>query len=444
MSLRLRLTLFIAAVVALTAALLSWAAFTSASSEARQEIDDALTSRALMARGFRGTDIPQGLEPPADFRLGPISFESDTRVQVIDSSGEILLGLPDFSLPVEDADIAVAAQPSRTILRDIEVDGVHYRMMTTSAGDGLAIQMARDMSETDAFLADLRWRLIAIGGGGVLVAALISWFIARRALTPVGRLTDVIEHVATTQDLTTPIDVDQSDEIGRLATSFNTMLKALATSKDQQRRLVADAGHELRTPLTSLRTNIEVLARSDHMDPDQRAELLSDATGELAELSSLVAELVDLAGDTSVDDPPEKLPLNEVVAEAVARFSRRTGRSVTVAADQAEIEGQRDRLLRAVSNLLDNADKWSPKETTIEITVERGRVAVRDHGSGIDDSDLPHVFDRFYRASSARSMPGSGLGLSIVDQVAREHGGRAFAEAADEGGAIVGFEIPPV
>jgi two-component system sensor histidine kinase MprB len=254
-------------------------------------------------------------------------------------------------------------------------------------------------------------------------------------------LTRAAEHVAATRDLEVPIEVTRRDEIGRLAAAFNTMLAALASSRSQQRRLVADAGHELRTPLTSLRTNIEVLARVGDMPAGDRTELLADARQELEELSALVGELVDLAADA----PPEEslaLRLDEVVGEAVERFRRRSGREVFLTAEETVLQGKPGRLTRAVGNLLDNAGKFSPPNTPVEVALRAGRLEVRDHGPGFGAEDLSRVFERFYRAVGARTTPGSGLGLAIVEEVAREHGGRAFAANADGGGAVVGFEVP--
>jgi two-component system sensor histidine kinase MprB len=273
------------------------------------------------------------------------------------------------------------------------------------------------------------------------VAGVVAWFVSRGAVQPVARLTEAAEHVAATRELEVPITVSRRrDEIGRLAASFNSMLAALASSRAQQRRLVADAGHELRTPLTSLRTNMELLARAPNLPTADRTEVLTDARHELEELSTLVGELLDLAADA----PPEqavKVRLDEVVGECVERFRRRTGREVALVAEPTPAFGKPGGLARAVGNLLDNAHKWSPPEAAVEVLVGRGRVEVRDHGPGIDPTDLPHVFERFYRSAAARGTPGSGLGLSIVQQVAEEHGGGAFAAATDGGGALVGFEI---
>jgi two-component system sensor histidine kinase MprB len=447
-SLRLRVALFIALVVAVAAVAVSWAAYASAQHEARSEVDQALLSRV----GFAGPPGMPGLPvvgdqmpPPEPWPSSGISARPDVVIQVIDASGAVVGPMTGVvTLPVEEADLAVAAGESGPRLRDVWIDGVHYRMLTnpaTGLSGAAAVQVARDVTETDALLSGLRMRLLLIGGSAVLVAAVVAWFVSRGAVRPVARLTEAAEHVAVTRQLEVPIEVSRRDEIGRLATSFNTMLGALAASRAQQRRLVADAGHELRTPLTSLRTNFDLLARADGMSAGDRAEVLADARLELEELSALVAELLDLAADA----PPEasvEVRLDEIVGEVVERFRRRTGREVTLDAVPTPAVGKPIGLARAVANLLDNAHKWSPPGRKIEVRVQGGQVEVRDHGGGIDPADLPRVFERFFRSAAARGTPGSGLGLAVVQQTAEEHGGRAFAANAEGGGALVAFEIP--
>ena len=250
-------------------------------------------------------------------------------------------------------------------------------------------------------------------------------------LAPVQRLTRAAEDVSETGDLSQRIDAAGKDELSRLAATFNTMLGALEDSARSQRQLVSDASHELRTPLTSLRTNIEVLARDEALPPQDREQLLRDVTEQLTEMTALIAELVELArGDLAPADP-EDVRLDLVTAEAIER-TRRNRPGVTFKPELAEsmIRGVPATIERAVSNLLDNAAKWSPPDGEIEVTVRDGELTVRDHGPGIDEEDLPYVFDRFYRAPSARGMPGSGLGLAIARQVAEAHGGSVTAERA--------------
>jgi two-component system sensor histidine kinase MprB len=221
------------------------------------------------------------------------------------------------------------------------------------------------------------------------------------------------------------------------------MLGALEMSRQEQQRLVRDAGHELRTPLTALRTNIELLGRTHGLTDGQRSELISAAEAEVRDLSSLVGEVVDLASDRYTEGPTEDLLLDEIVAACVERAVRRFDAEVRLDAEPSPARGRPAALSRAVDNLLDNAVKWGADDGPIEVEVAGGRVSVRDHGPGIDDVDRDQVFDRFYRSAAARSMPGSGLGLSIVKQVVEAHGGAVFAEPAGDGGAVVGFDLNP-
>jgi two-component system sensor histidine kinase MprB len=450
MSLRIRLTLIIGAVAAAVLAAIAWAAYASARDEARGEIDAFLQDRALvvsslreMEGGMRGMFMMEGPRPGGP--RGPAGLvRDDVVVQAVTTESVIVLApSTEPVLPVDDTDLAVAGGTSDAVLRDVDHNGVPYRMLTTPGPEGMAVQLARDLTETEAFLGDLRTRLVLTGLAGVAAIAVVAWFVARRALTPVARLTGAAEHVAATTDLDTPIEVGGNDEIGRLGTAFNSMLAALGTSRRQQERLIADAGHELRTPLTSLRTNIEVLAaRAAEMDEADRAEILADAAYELEQMTALVGELVDLAGDGGTDRSDSEVRLDELVRETAERSARRTGRRVEVEASPTTVLGNADDLRRAVANLLDNAHKWSPPDVPVEVEVAGGRVTVMDRGPGIAEEDRDLVFERFYRAADARTRPGSGLGLAIVRQIAERHGGRVWAAAREGGGAAVGFEIP--
>lgn len=446
MTLRARLSLLVALAVAVAVAAVAGAAYVSASREARGEIDAFLNQRAaaLTALGAGGNRFPASREMGmGSFGVFDV-FGPDSAFQAFDQSGQVvayLRGGP--ALPISEDDLAIAGVRDRYTRRDVWVDDVHYRMITAPYGDRFAIQIARDLTETDAIVNGLRLRLLGIGGLGVLLAALMGWLVAGRALKPVEDLTATAEHVANTQDFDAPIEVERNDEIGRLASSFNTMLRALGASRQQQQQLVADASHELRTPLTSLRTNIEVLTKSDDMDGTEKQELLADVTFELGELTELVSELVELATDARVpEEAVSEVDLADLAEQVAERARRRTGRTVVVDATDGVIQGRPSMLERAISNLVDNAHKWSPPDAAIQVSVRRGRVEVVDQGPGIDEADRVFVFDRFYRAPEARSMPGSGLGLSIVKQVVDLHRGRVWAEPAPGGGARVGFDIP--
>jgi two-component system sensor histidine kinase MprB len=319
----------------------------------------------------------------------------------------------------------------------------HVDLITDEGTISGAVMVARTLDEVDSTLHRLALALTGIGGAGVLLAALLGALVAHATLVPVRRLSAASEHVTETRDLSRRIDPGRPDELGRLAASFNTMLEALEGSIGAQRALVADASHELRTPLTSARTNVEVLARSGELEPEERERILADVTVQLEELSVLVADLVELARDGETAQEPTDVRLDLVAEEAVERLRRHAPNVVfTTALEPTTVFGVESRLARAVGNLLDNAAKWSPPGGEVEVRVRDGEVLVRDHGPGIEEADVPRVFDRFYRSPSARGRPGSGLGLAIVRQVAEEHGGEVSAERADGGGALLRLSLP--
>jgi len=306
------------------------------------------------------------------------------------------------------------------------------------------LQIAKSLGDVDDTLGRLRWILLAVTVGGVGVASGFGVAVSRAATRPLGRLTATAEQVTATGELHHRIEPVADDEPGRLAAAFNAMLGALESSRDAQRQLVADASHELRTPLTSIRANVELLERARDMPAAERAEVLSSVRGQLEDLTILVGDLVDLArpGERAVE-PPEELRLDEVVEDAVARARRHApATQFVLTAEPCMVSGSRGRLARAVGNLLDNAVKWGPPGQPVEVTVAAGEVTVRDHGPGIGEDDLPHVFDRFYRAPAARGLPGSGLGLAIVKHVADAYGGSVVAEHAPGGGARLRLALP--
>jgi two-component system sensor histidine kinase MprB len=338
-------------------------------------------------------------------------------------------------LPVDDRVLDVARGERDTFLTDADVADTHVRVLTFPIAPGYALQVARPLTEVDETLDRVRLYLILIALGGIAAAAAMGLLVARAALAPVRRLTTATENVTETGDLSERIESGGQDELGRLAESFNAMLAALEESNRRQRQLVSDASHELRTPLTSLRTNIEVLARDQSMRPGEREQLLRDVVAELTEMTALITELVELARGDVQPAEMESVRLDLLVEELLER-ARRTAPHVEFAADLEEtiVEAAPSTIERAVWNLLDNAAKWSPPGSRVEVRVADGEVVVRDHGPGIDEDDLPKVFDRFYRAPAARGLPGSGLGLAIVRQVAEAHGGRVTAERAEGGG----------
>jgi two-component system sensor histidine kinase MprB len=353
----------------------------------------------------------------------------------------VILAQPELAKAVAGGNVAAG-------FSEATLSGVHVRVYTRQAASGEAVQAFRSLTEADHTLSRLKWILLAIGLGGVGLAALLGRAVSRNATRPVQRLTETAEHVTHTRDLSKRIPADERDELGRLAASFNTMLAALESSQQAQRQLVADASHELRTPLTSLRTNLELLKDGAVLAPEERQAMLARSVAQIEELSVLVGDLVDLAREETVeegDDEAQEARLDLIVVDEIRRAERHApDRRFVSTVTPCLVRGAPERVARAVRNLLDNAIKWGPVDEPVEVTAIDGELHVRDHGPGIAPEDEPFVFDRFYRAAIARGLPGSGLGLAIVRQVAETYGGRAWAEAAEGGGARLCLRLPVV
>ena len=437
MTFRARIAIGAASAVALAVVLGSVLVYFVVRGELRSQIDDTLEQRAQEI--FRVPIAEIESETGESFlAIRPGFGEPNTLVQVVKSDGTALRQpYEDVELPVSDEALALASRGLRgqSATSETEVAGRHVRVLTVAYEPGYAVQIARPLTEMDEALDRIRLFLIAVALSGIGIAAAVGLVISRAALAPVRRLTEAAEHVTETGDLSERIVVTGRDELSRLATSFNTMLAGLEESNRAQRQLVADASHELRTPLTSLRTNIEVLADDRALPASERRRLLSDVVEQLGEMTTLIAELIELARAEQLTADPEDVRLDLVAADAIERTRRNLpGVEVNASLEESVVRGVRATIERAIGNLLDNAAKWSPPGAEIEIEVRDGQVSVRDHGPGISEEDLPYVFDRFYRARSARGMPGSGLGLAIVRQVAETHGGDVVAERAEGGG----------
>ena len=431
MSFRARLALVAAAAVALAVVLASVTTYVVVRDQLRETVDEALQDRA--------EEISRQPLDRVFFGPGPELGEAGGYPQLVRSDGETLVRRgATLRLPVDDRVLEVTRGDSDAFARDANVDGTHVRVLTRPYLPDYALQVARPLTEVDHTLDRIRLFLIIIAAGGIAVAAALGLLVARAALAPVRRLTTATENVTETGDLSERIESGGQDELGRLAVSFNSMLGALEESNKRQRQLVSDASHELRTPLTSLRTNIEVLARDQSKKPKDREQLLHDVVAELTEMTSLITELVELARGDAQPPEMEEVRLDLLVGDLLDR-ARRNAPHVEFDAqlDETTVHGAASTIERAVWNLLDNAAKWSPEGSRVEIKVADGEVVVRDHGPGIDEEDLPKVFDRFYRAPAARGRPGSGLGLAIVRQVAEAHGGHVVAERAEGGGTLM-------
>lgn len=440
MTLRLKLVLALVALSATATAAIGLVSYRTTASQLTTQIDRSLQATTDELRDGppgRGDWDRPGLPRPRSFRA-----EGDVVVQLVAPDGDAI-GTSDIELPVDRVDRRLAAaQRPLAVARDVEVDGESFRMLTTADGDGEgAVQAARSLAETERVLTGLRSDILAAALVVILVAAALGWVIARQITRRLERLTAAAEEVATTRRLEVQVPVSGSDETGRLGVAFNEMLAALARSKQDQQRLVQDAGHELRTPLTSLRTNVFTLRRARQLTDDQREQVLDDLESESEELTRLVNEVVELATDRRDDEPAQEVALGPLVERVATRAAQRSGRDVQVTVDDTVVLGRPLALERAVNNLVENALKFDPVGP-VSVVCSGGRVEVADHGPGIDEVDLPRIFDRFYRSADARSRPGSGLGLAIVATVVEQHGGQVGAANRPDGGATVGFTLP--
>ncbi len=441
MTIRRRLTLAAAVAVAIAVIASSLIAYNVVRRDLYGQVDTNLRQRVAavqrIAARFHG-------QPPLSFPSPPPpAFGADVETEIVKADGSTSGSAGKAALPATADAIAAAKGRRSVVFSTTTVHGTQLRIVTAPLSHGFAVEAARSLSETDNTLSHLRTTLLLISLAGIAAATLTGAAIARTALLPVRRLTSTAEQVADTHDLSERLTVDRDDELGRLAAAFNRMLAALEDSVGRQRQLVADASHELRTPLTSLRTNVEVLARSNGMSDEVKRRLLADVVSQLEEMTELVGDVVDLARGEELDHDTEDVRLDLLAAATVERARvNQPGITFTLTAEETTVRGAPARIDRAIANLLDNAAKWSPADGTVEIDVAGGAVSVRDHGPGINSDDLPHVFERFYRAPTARGTPGSGLGLAIVRQVADTHHGRITAENAADGGTLFTLRLP--
>jgi two-component system, OmpR family, sensor histidine kinase MprB len=449
MPLRKRISLVAAAAVAVAVAIAVLASYVAVRHQLLGQIDNELRAQATAVERnpSRLSSVMFSGIPASDG--GPAQYW-----QFVQADGKPVPGL-GTSLPGVKGAAAVAAGQS-AYFSNVTVDGVLFREFTFPlisaefSGQQLAVQLARPLEPTEKILSKLRLILVLVFLAGVGLAAGLGRIAARRVLTPLAEVTATAQLIGETDDLSQRLEVRADDEVGQLAERFNSMLErleisraALDASVAAQRQLVADASHELRTPVTSLRTNIEVLLSDGVVDEEDRRQLLADVVEQSEELSTLVADLIDVARG---DVPPEHLEdvrLDRLVESALER-ARRHSPGVDFTADLAPVvvSGSAERLMRAINNLLDNASGHTAPGTPVHVTVDEHGVTVRDRGQGISEQDLPHLFDRFYRGENSRARQGSGLGLAIVRQVAEQHGGTISAANAPDGGAVFTLTLP--
>ncbi|MBZ3907841.1 MULTISPECIES: HAMP domain-containing sensor histidine kinase [Streptomyces] len=383
--------------------------------------------------------LEDGTACVVEFSAGTVKV-TETDKNVATASGRTEEAIYHNGVDTDGNDVRVKVQP------------VSFADQRTGQRSNAALLVALPLKGTQSTLNDLALILLLVSGIGVVGAGAAGLAVARAGLRPVDRLTEAVEHVARTEDLgiRIPVEEESDDEIARLSRSFNSMTGALASSRELQQQLIADAGHELRTPLTSLRTNIELLTRSEEtgrpIPAEDRKALLASVKAQMTELASLIGDLQELSRSESGQQGGRHLQTVDFqeTVEAALRRARLRGPELTIAADLGPwfVRSEPSALERAIVNILDNAVKFSPEGGTIEVALADGVLTVRDHGPGIPADELPHVFDRFWRSPSARALPGSGLGLSIVARTVEQAGGEVSLSRADGGGTLATVRIP--
>ena len=439
MSLRLRLTVLVAVAVAVAVVGASVVVYYTDRRELIGQVDNELKdSRPQVVRP--GFQVVQKQGAPAN---GPATKVLQRAQRVPIGSRLVFLrgSLAAVSISVKPRAGGLPLPKAARFTTVSAASGQRSRVLTYGL-QGKIVRISRPLLEVDRNLAHLRWLLVFISLGGICVAALLGALVARTAVAPLRRLTETTERIIDTGDLSERTGHRGRDEVSRLSGRLDELLATLEASLRTQRQLVADASHELRTPIATLRANFELLADPGMLAPHERAELAADVRDELESITQLVGELVELARGEELDVVSSEFRLDEVVRVVVDRAARRAPDLVfATRLEPSVVLGVPERVERAVSNLVDNARKWSPERETVDVRVRDGLVEVRDRGPGIAAEDRPLVFNRFYRSSRARAMPGAGLGLAIVKQIADAHGGSVTIDQAPDGGAILRLRL---
>ena len=466
MSLRVRMGLAAGLAVAIAVIAVAVSAYAGTRSQLRGRVDASLrTLSAQAVAGPHGPDGPHGSHGDGPQQTGAApsdgkhegSCVGDEGLGLDRLSGPAFGGAPGiftlfnrcggkfvptgqgYSIPSNSRIQTLARSGNGTYFSDMTVSGNHIRVLVTGIGSAGALAVALPLNDVDHTLSSQLRLLIAIAAAGIALAALLGVLVARTALAPIERFTRRTEAIADRPERTEQrLEVEGRDEIARLARTFNRTLDELERSVAAQRQLVADASHELRTPIATIRANLQLMRDEDRLSQEDRDALRADVIEELDELTALVGDIVELARGAAPTGEPGDVPLDAIVSEALQRLRRRApALQVRVQLEPTLVRGEEDRIARAVTNLLDNARKWSASDGVVEVELRDGVLTVRDHGPGFHAEDLPYVFDRFHRAKDARSKPGSGLGLAIVRETAEAHGGFVQAANAPGGGAIV-------
>jgi signal transduction histidine kinase len=453
MSIRVRLTFSYLAVLAAILLVFSAVVYTFLSISMLNEVDRRLWDQAAQV----GASIVAQNDPLTVLRTGLIDlpaldvFSSPAvYIQVVRGDGSVARrsnNLGEQRLPL-DSDMWAVTMMNRPALKTHEVEGgVRLRMVSVpiSVGGRVvgAVQVAQSLSSVDATLQ--RLSVLLMGGtlATLVVAGGMGFVMAWLTLRPIDRITQTAGRIARTQDLGQRLPAPATDdEVGRLVTTFNTMLERLDGLFQAQQRLGADVSHELRTPLTTIRGNVDLLRRGAADDRAERDFALDAIESEVERMNRLVADLLLLAqAEAGMKLEKQLVELDTLILQvyrqaqlmSTTRFP--TGERVAIRLgheDQAVVEGDPDRLKQLLLNLVDNALKYTPPGGQVALSLFRNgdwvRVLVADTGVGIPPDVLPHIFERFYRAQR-EGRKGVGLGLSIARWIAQAHGGRLTVES---------------
>ena len=418
MSLRTRVAIAVGAVVFCALAIVAAVVYPVVGANLRGNNDASLVqvgeNAPAVAAKLKQTDA-----------LGQLVPFGNTQLQILPDA---TAGPTKGFVGITDHDVRVANGSDQPYFENKAYGGIVYRIYTMQfpGTPGVLVRVAQAASDATTTQTALGWLFVVLVPAGALVAAAVARLAAGRVLRPVRRLTETVERIRATGDLSAPIEASGQDEISRLGQAFAAMTAALDESVGAQRRLVADASHELRTPLTSLITNLELLA--EQPDDPNAPVLAAAALAEAGELRILINDLVELARDGQASLHIEDVRLDLVAERVAARAAGRApGLRYELDCRPTLVRGDPDALERAIGNLVDNALKWSPPDGLIRISAADGTVEVSDDGPGIPADDLPYIFDRFYRSAKARALPGSGLGLAIVRRIADLHDGTVEA-----------------
>ncbi|MHB1005970.1 MAG: sensor histidine kinase [Chloroflexota bacterium] len=470
MSLRLRLAIWygaLTAIVVLVVGLMTYA------THSRGHFDDL----DRMLRGTAEHAAEESLQAPSAADLSSVlstPVEPDLTMRVYDNQGRVLAASPDAStaplVAPEDVlnrpsprpyDPIVGLAPDPAAVGDgpgafglvSEQAGRRWRLYVLPTDSGQRfIVAAVPLDRVDAAIGRFRQLVPLFTVIGTALSFLGARLVAGRALRPVAVLTAAAAAIAHSHGFSRRVPTGKrQDELGRLALTFNEMLTSLESAYRNQQRFVADASHELRAPLTAIQANLELLERIPGMPAEERGEVVAEASRETRRLTRMVADLLALArADAGVSLRREPVELDRVLLEARSEARQLAhGQVLDIGAlEPVQMQGDPDRLKQVLVILLDNALKYTPPGGTVTLSLRNGsgwaELTVRDTGVGIPPDDLPHVFERFYRADPARARDpgGSGLGLPIAKWIVEQHRGQIRLTSEPGRGTTVTVSFP--